>query len=317
MRTELVGAAEAGQRLDRFCAARCPELSRTRLAELIREGQVLLDGRAARPSERLETGHTVTLVLPDAAPRDVPLVAEDIPLRVLFEDEAVLVLDKPSDLVVHPGAGVTGGTLAAALLHHAPEVAGVGGPNRSGLVHRLDRGTTGVMIVAKSDAAHRALQAQFKSRQVEKLYHAIVWGRPREEAGTIDRPVGRDPRSRVKMSTRAVRGREARSEYVTRGSVPGFAWLEVRIHTGRTHQVRVHLASLGHPVVGDLTYGGDRSASLTDPARRLVVRRIARPMLHAFRLGIDHPVGGARLVFEAPWPEDLRAAWEGLGGEAP
>ncbi len=312
---EVVAEADAGLRLDQFCARRHPEASRSRLADAIRGGGVLLDGRPARPSERVAAGQEVRVDLPALV--ETRLVPEERPLALLHEDDALLVLDKPADLVVHPGAGVETGTLAAALLHHAPEVAGVGGEGRAGLVHRLDRGTTGVLVVARTPAAHRTLQAQFKERTVEKLYHAIVWGRPRLASGAIDLAVARDPRNRLKMTTRAPGGREAHSVYATRGEVPGFAWLEVRILTGRTHQVRVHLAALGHPVVGDTLYGGARTASVTDPVRRKALREVGRPLLHAFRLAFDHPVTGARLAFEAPWHPDMRAAWAALGGSAP
>lgn len=312
---DVAGPDEAGLRLDRFCAARHPEVSRTRLAGLIKDGRVRLDGRPARPSERLAEGSVVVLEIPPL--EDERLVPEERPLVVLHEDDDLLVLDKPADLVVHPGAGVQGGTLAAALLFRDPGLAGVGGEGRSGLVHRLDRGTTGVMVVARNEAAHHALQEQFRARTVEKLYHAIVWGRPREPEGRVDLPVGRDPRVRLRMATCVAGARAAVSLYRTRAEVPGFAFLEVRILTGRTHQVRVHLAAIGHPIVGDETYGGIRIASVTDPRRRQALKQVDRPLLHAARLALDHPRTGERMVFTAPWPDDLSAAWSALGGPLP
>ena len=306
------GPEDEGLRLDRFCALCHPEVSRSRLAAAIREGRVTLDGRAARPSESLRAGARIAIDFPPAA--DDTLVPEAIALSIVHEDDELLVLDKPAGLVVHPGAGVREGTLAAALLHHDPALAGVGGAGRSGLVHRLDRGTSGLMVVARTDAAHRALAAQFHARTVEKAYDAIVWGRPREREGEIDLGVGRDPKNRVRMRAGVAGGRAARSLYRVIEEVPGFALLEVRILTGRTHQVRVHLAALGHPIVGDVTYGGERSASVGDPRRRQAARAIGRPALHARRLAFDHPRTGVRVRFEAPWPDDLRALWSALGG---
>lgn len=308
----VVEETEAGGRFDRFLAARIPDVSRSRLAELIKSGGALLDGRAAKPSEPVEAGWTATVEVPPL--EEKRLEPADLPLALLYEDDDLLVLTKPAGLVVHPGAGETGPTLAAALLNHVPEIGGVGGPGRAGLVHRLDKGTTGAMVVAKTEAAHAALQRQFAAREVEKLYHTIVWGRPAEDEAEIDLPVGRDPSSRIKMSTRPLHGRAARSLYRVRGAVPGFAWLEVRIYTGRTHQVRVHMAAIGHPVVGDDTYGGRREASVHDQRKRHALHALDRPLLHAVHLAFAHPRTGARMVFEAPWPADMRAAWEVLGG---
>lgn len=306
---------DAGQRLDVFCARRHPEVSRSRLSELIHLGSIVIDGQPAKPSERIAAGQEIRMEIPPLVER--VLQPEAIPLEVLFQDPHLIVLNKAAGLVVHPGAGIEGGTLAAALLHLDPNLAGVGGEGRAGLVHRLDRGTSGVMVVAREATVHRALQDQFRGRSVEKIYHALVWGRPREREGDIDLPVGRDPRSRVKMSTRSNYGREAHSQYRVRNEVPGFAFLEVQIHTGRTHQVRVHLAALGHPVIGDETYGGARAASVADPLRRKAVKALDRPALHAFQLGFLHPVTGERLSFTAPWPEDLVQLWRALGGTPP
>jgi 23S rRNA pseudouridine1911/1915/1917 synthase len=310
-----VAPVDEGLRLDRFCALRHPEVSRSRLAVLIREGHITLDGRAARPSEAVRAGSRIEIAFPPAV--NSSLVPEAIALAVVYEDADLLVIDKPAGLVVHPGAGVRQGTLAAALLHHDAGLLGVGGAGRSGLVHRLDRGTSGLMVVARHDAAHRALTAQFHARTVEKIYDAIVWGRPREREGEIDLGVGRDPKHRVRMRAGVAGGRAARSLYRVVEEVPGFAWLEVRILTGRTHQVRVHLAALGHPIVGDATYGGERSASVGDARRRNTVRAIGRPALHARRLAFDHPRTSARRTFESPWPDDLCALWSALGGRLP
>ncbi|UCF68870.1 MAG: RluA family pseudouridine synthase [Acidobacteriota bacterium] len=302
-------------RLDRFCAARHPERSRSQLARLIREGLVLLDGAAARPSVPLSPGSVVTVTLPP--PADERVHPAPLPLDVLYEDEHFLVINKPAGLVVHPGAGVRGPTLAAALLHRDARLAGVGGAGRCGLVHRLDRGTSVLLLVARHPAAHEKLAAQFRARRVDKLYHAIVWGRPGEAAGSIELPVGRDPRSRVKMSTRSARARRAESHYRVLEEVPGFALVAVKIVTGRTHQVRVHLSALGHPIVGDRTYAGDRTRSVLDPLKRKALRTLDRPALHARKLRFEHPATGASMSFIAPWPEQLTLVWRALGGAAP
>ena len=311
----LVTDGQSGMRLDRLCAELHPEHSRSRLASLIRDRRVVVDGLPARPGERVSAGQSVELTIPPRV--DTRIEAEPIPLAVIHEDDDILVIDKAAGMVVHPGAGVTRGTLAAALLHHHPEVAGVGGEGRGGLVHRLDRGTTGVMVVARHDAAHRALSGQFRQRTVAKRYDAVVWGRPRHSEGEIDAPIGRDPRHRLKMSTRAPRARAARSRYQVVAEVPGFALVEVTIETGRTHQIRVHMATLGYPLVGDLAYAGDRTRGLVDPARRQLIRSFARPALHARALALDHPGTGRRVTFEAPWPDDLAQLWRGLGGVRP
>ncbi|MFN7965486.1 MAG: RluA family pseudouridine synthase [Acidobacteriota bacterium] len=310
-----VSSADEGLRLDRFCATHHSEHSRSRLTELIKAGQVQLDGRSARPSELVRAGSIVTIELPPA--HDDRLVPEAIPLSVLYEDDALLVIDKQAGLVVHPGAGVKQGTLAAALLNRDPRLAGVGGEGRAGLVHRLDKGTTGVIVIARHELAHRALHAQFVARGVNKLYDALVWGRPRQSSGSIDLPVGRDPKNRVKMSTRSKQARAAESRYEVKQELPGFAWVQVQILTGRTHQVRVHLTALGHPLIGDQTYGGARAASVMDPVRRRAILALQRPALHARRLELDHPTSGERMAFEAPWPDDLEQLWRALGGVHP
>lgn len=310
-----VDASAAGTRLDRFLARRHPDRSRSQLASLCREGLVRLDGQPARPATPLPEGAEIEVQLPEA-PREV-LEPEPIALDVLHEDDDVIVLNKPADLVVHPGAGVRHGTLAAALLHHDPALAGVGGEGRSGIVHRLDRGTSGVMVVARHGRSHRDLARQFKDRTVEKTYDAIVWGRPPASEGEIDKPIGRHPTQRWKMATGVVHGREAVSRYRVAETVPGFARVSIRILTGRTHQVRVHMAAIGYPLVGDLTYAGDRSRSLVDPRRRQAVRSIGRPALHARRLAFAHPGSGERMVFSVPWPQDMLSLWMELGGRLP
>jgi 23S rRNA pseudouridine1911/1915/1917 synthase len=228
-----------------------------------------------------------------------------IALRVLHEDADLMVVDKPAGLVVHPGAGATTGTLVNALLYHATSLSGVGGVLRPGIVHRLDKGTSGLLVVAKNDPAHRALQEQFAGRTVEKDYLALVLGVPRARQGSIDKPIGRDPGDRKKMSVRAALGREARSSWAVVEAMDGAALLKVRIHTGRTHQIRVHLASRGHPVAGDVTYGGLRTPGSRSSEARAALRSLARPALHAARLSFIHPTTGVRMTFEAPLPVDL------------
>ncbi len=254
---------------------------------------------------RLRAGQAFLISEPEPAPA-LPQ-PENIPLRVLHEDAWLLVLDKPAGLVVHPGAGHSGGTLVNALLHHVKDLSGIGGVLRPGIVHRLDRGTSGLLLVAKDDLSHRALQQQFATRSVEKEYLAIVLGTPLRQAGEIRSPIGRDPTSRKKMSTRSTRGREAYTSYRVAQAFDGAALLRVRIHTGRTHQIRVHLASIGHPVAGDATYGGRRPAASRSGIVREALHSLSRPALHAARLGFSHPASGARLVFESPLPDDLAA----------
>jgi 23S rRNA pseudouridine1911/1915/1917 synthase len=293
----------AGARLDTWIARRLPELSRARVQALMAEGAVRVGGRRARPSLRLRGGEDVTVDLPD--PVAATPEPEDVPLTIVHEDARLLVVDKPAGMTVHPASGRVSGTLVNALLHHVRDLSGVGGVLRPGIVHRLDRGTSGLMVVAKDDETHRALAAQFASRRVEKEYLAIVHGVPRARQGVIEAPIGRDPVHRKKMSVRAPRGREARSSYTVDEALDGAALLRVRIHTGRTHQIRVHLASLGHPIAGDATYGGTRTPSSRRAAARTALEALPRPALHAARLAFTHPATGERLEFSSPLPPDL------------
>jgi len=302
----------SGLRLDVWLARALPDLSRARLQALVAEGAVRVDGRAAKPSLRLRGGEEVTVVVPDPVAA-VP-AAEPLPLSVVYQDARLLVVDKPAGLAVHPGAGRPSGTLVNALLHHVRDLSGIGGVLRPGIVHRLDRGTSGLMVVAKDDDTHRALAAQFASRAVEKEYLAIVHGVPRARQGVVEAAIGRDPVHRKKMSVRSARGRAARSAWTVVETLDGAALLRVRIHTGRTHQIRVHLASLGHPVAGDATYGGTRTPSARRPAARAALTALGRPALHAALLAFTHPGTGERMRFEAPLPSDLQDLLSALRG---
>jgi len=283
-----------------------PQLSRARLQALIRDGHARVDGRAAKAASRMSGGERIQLTLPPAEPA-LP-EPEDLPLRVLFQDRDLLVLDKAPGMVVHPAAGHRKGTLVNALLHHVRDLQGVGGTLRPGLAHRLDKDTSGCLVVAKNDAALRGLQASFKTRQVQKTYLALVHGQPPAE-GHIETPYGRHPRHRQRFTGRLADGKPARTAYRVRERLHGAALLEVDLLTGRTHQIRVHLAEAGHPLLGDALYGGTRKG---DARVKAVQSALGRQALHAWRLAFRHPRTGAQRHFEAPVPVDLRAAVDGL-----
>ncbi|MCG6920058.1 MAG: RluA family pseudouridine synthase [Acidobacteria bacterium] len=306
----ITDAEGSGLRLDVWLARRLPSLSRARLQALIGEGLVLVDGAASRPAERLRPGQTVDVRVPPPEPATPE--PEDIPLSIVHEDADLLVVDKPAGIVVHPGAGARTGTLVNALLRHIRDLSGIGGILRPGIVHRLDRGTSGLLVVAKNDQTHRALVAQFSSRRVEKEYLALVHGAPRARKGEIVAAIGRHPVDRKKMTVNPPRAREARSTWDLEEAFDGASLLRVRIHTGRTHQIRVHLASIGHPVVGDATYGGTRTPSSRRAAARDILRSLERPALHAARLAFTHPSRGERVEFVAPLPADIRSVLERL-----
>ena len=293
-------AADAGARLDAFLARHLPRLSRSQIQRLIRDGAVRVEG-AKKPKPSLVVWDGLEAAVSVAAPAPLDLQPEALPLSILHDDASVVVIDKPAGMVVHPAAGHRTGTVVHALLHHVGGLSGVGGRERPGIVHRLDRGTSGVMVIAKTDAAHRELTRQFHDREVEKEYLTLVWGRV-STGTTIDRPIGRHPKQRQKMSTRAPRARTALTRVVEAEFVAGLSFLRVAIATGRTHQIRVHLAEAGHPVAGDELYGGVRRRL---PPRQASVTRLDRPFLHAARLRFTHPGSGQTMSFEAPLPSDL------------
>jgi 23S rRNA pseudouridine1911/1915/1917 synthase len=294
-----------GERLDRYIASRLTSHTRSALQRMIRNGLVTIHGRPAKPGEEVRAGETIEVRFPPPEPSTVE--PEAMSLDIVFEDPDLLVLDKPAALVVHPGAGRRKGTLVNALLARGGALSGLGGETRPGIVHRLDRGTSGLLIVAKTDRAHLRLAAQFRERKVEKVYMALVWGRLRERAGTIEAPIGRDPVTRKKMSIRSRSGRAAVTRWRVIEDFPGFSLLEARPETGRTHQIRVHLQSIGHPIVGDDRYGGGGWRGVQDPIRRHALRGFDRLGLHAAELCFRHPVTDAPVRFKAPLPEDLRA----------
>ena len=299
-----------GERLDRFLVSVLDGFSRSQAQKLIADGHVRVSGRttAAKANLALREGDVITVDVPDAAP--TALAAEALPLRILYQDPDLAVLDKPAGMVVHPAAGHASGTLVNALLHHLTDLSGVGGELRPGIVHRLDRGTSGVMVVAKNDMAHQELARQFHDREVEKEYIALVWGVV--HAGRrIDAAIGRDPDNRQKMSARAKHARHAVTRITRAHHLPGVTLCQVAIHTGRTHQIRVHLSAIGHPIVGDSLYGGSHRRVAGDIR---AVQRLTRPFLHAARLVFTHPRDQRRMEFIAPLPEDLESILNDLPG---
>lgn len=306
----IVPAEAAGARIDRWIAETDPTLSRSRVKALLGEGAIRLNGVAApSPSVKLKQGDAIEIDMP--APVPASPVPQALPLRVLFEDEHLIVLDKEAGMAVHPAPGTPDGTLVNALLAHCGEgLLGIGGVSRPGIVHRLDKGTSGVMVVAKTDAAYGGLQPQFADHTIERRYLAVCWRAPRMTSGAIDKPIGRSPYNRKKMAILAHGGRRAITHFrvAERFGAPAFAsLLECRLETGRTHQIRVHLTSLGHPILGDPTYGrGHTSLVRTlQGDLALAISRLERPMLHAAKLGFRHPVGGQDLTFDAHAPGDF------------
>jgi 23S rRNA pseudouridine1911/1915/1917 synthase len=311
-----IGAGERGERLDRFlsqaAAALGLALSRTRLKALIEAGQVTIDGVETRdPAARLAEGGRIALVVPPA--EDTAIAGEDLPLTIVFEDEHLLIVDKPAGLVVHPAPGHAAGTLVNALIRHCGDsLSGVGGVKRPGIVHRLDKDTSGLLVVAKNDAAHQGLAALFadhgRSGSLRREYRALVWGAPERAAGTIAAAIGRHPFSRDKMAVVAdKRGRAAVTHWRIEERLGPATLLACRLETGRTHQIRVHLAHIGHPLLGDSVYGAGfktKASRLSEDART-ALEALGRQALHAAILGFDHPITGEPLVFESPLPEDL------------
>ena len=313
---------DAGLRLDQFLAAQLAEVSRARVQQLIQQGKVEVNGAPAKASLRLKGNETVTLLGPAEAP-PLRAVAENIPLEVVYEDETLAVVSKPAGMMVHAGAGRADearnrGTLVNALLHHFATLSGVGGELRPGIVHRLDKQTSGLMVVAKNDAAHRKLAAQFAGREVHKKYLALAHGWVKRDEGAVEQAIARDRVRRTRMTTRRTGGRAALSRYRVRERLESpwgrFTLLEVTIATGRTHQIRVHLASLGHPVVGDALYGAPRQLRSRDGKSQRPT--LTRNFLHAAALEFHHPSSGRPLAFSQPLPPELEEFLAGLRAPA-
>jgi 23S rRNA pseudouridine1911/1915/1917 synthase len=306
-----VSAADSGARLDQWLAARLADVSRTRVKALVDDGRVRVDGRVSKAGHRLRAGERIEADLP--APPAAALLPEPIPLDIVFEDADVLVVDKPAGMVTHPGAGRSTGTLAAAALAHAPGMASVGSPRRPGIVHRLDKGTSGLIVLAKTQRAYDALTDQLARRSVTRRYLCLVHGVPARSEGVIDRPIARDPRSRVRMAVAAAgRGKRAVTRFRVLERCPAAALVECRLETGRTHQIRVHLASIGHPLLGDSTYGRGRAAGSTrgpgktgaaaDPELDTLMDGLGGVALHAAGLAFVHPVSGQPVEFSSSLP---------------
>jgi 23S rRNA pseudouridine1911/1915/1917 synthase len=298
LREFIVTRAEGGERLDVF-VSKASGLSRARVQRLIESGHVRVGDHPQKPRHRVSPGDHIQLHLPPATP--LLLTPEAIPLAILYEDDALIVLNKPPGMVVHPGAGWSTGTLVHALLAHCGRLPGIGGVERPGIVHRLDRDTSGVLVVAKTETAHLCLSRQFKARVVKKRYLALVHGEVRQDAGRIEAAIGRREHDRKRMGVRAQGGREARTVYHVLRRLPEMTVLTLDLETGRTHQIRVHLAHIGHPVIGDQVYGGRRER------RRAAADEVHadRQMLHAWQLAFRHPTTGAWVEFTARVPEDF------------
>ncbi len=299
-----IGDEAADARLDSFLSSHLDQISRTRVQRAIEDGDILVNERVVKASYRLRPGDQIEIDLPEPPP--VELKAEPIPLTVVYEDNDLIVVDKPAGLVVHPGAGIESGTLANALVHHVNELSGKAGRIRPGLVHRIDKDTSGLLVIAKNDTSHESLSDQFRDRQVFKSYTALVYGKMSETRGEIETRIGRSRNNRTRMAVlRGDAGRAAHTIFEVAERFNGFTLLSVQIKTGRTHQIRVHLAHIGHPVVGDEAYGGGRENSIRASEIRRKVAALGRHFLHSARLAFKHPRTGERLEFASALPPDL------------
>jgi 23S rRNA pseudouridine1911/1915/1917 synthase len=309
-----IEAEDEGLRLDQLLAQKLASFSRARVQKWIRSGLVRVNDLERPANYRVRAGDQLSCTLPEVQPWH--LAPEAIPLEILYEDADLVVLNKPPGLIVHPGAGQRHGTLVNALLHHCPDLQGIGDVQRPGLVHRLDKDTSGIMVVAKTEYAHQFFLQQFKDRQVDKRYLALVWGSLTESRGEINTNIGRHRTQRHKMAVIGPGGREAATSWEKRQEYPGpLSLLELRLHTGRTHQIRVHLTSLGHPVVGDKVYGsGDKRLLTLPPAMRPLSSLVSRQMLHAWKLRLKHPRQDEDLTLTAPLPEDFQTVLDYLAG---
>tara|TARA_B100000678_G_scaffold190942_1_gene159620 strand:- start:807 stop:1826 length:1020 start_codon:yes stop_codon:yes gene_type:complete len=295
------------ERLDRYLTTKLPHISRGGIQRLMREGCILVDGKPAKPTQHPVAGQTVEITWP--VPREIEAKPENIPIEVLYEDDDLIVVNKPANMPTHPGHGHESGTLVNALLHHcADSLSGIGGVVRPGIVHRLDMDTTGCLVAAKNDAAHIGLAAQFKERGVAKRYHAIVCGRLANEAGEIDAPIARHPVQRKLMTVQPGASRDARTGWRVIERLANCTLVEATLHTGRTHQIRVHFKHIGFPLAGDALYGKKATAQLASDTGV----RADRQMLHAQSLAFTHPRSGERLTFEAAWPSDFEQVLDEL-----
>lgn len=298
-----VDGDSAGVRLDRYLATQLPEMSRSRVQELMDEGRVLVEGTARKPSYRISPGDIVEIEIPSVAPAGV--IPEAIPVEILYEDDDLAVVNKPAGMVVHPGASETAGTLVAALLHYyggASHLSDVGGALRPGIVHRLDKGTSGAVVIAKTNEAHLRLVEEFAERQVQKTYLALLHGALKESSGRIELPVARDLRNRTRMTARRRDGRPARTDWRSLLHLPGFTLVKANLHTGRTHQLRVHFSTQGHPVVGDTLYGAPKQPH----AGKEILPPLERNFLHAAFISFAHPLADKQVEAKAPLPAELR-----------
>lgn len=296
---EHIVATGAGKRLDRYLCEQFPDLSRSRIQSMIKEGTVTIMGRAVKASYPVELGDVIELCIPEAKP--LTIAGEDIPLIILYEDKDIIVVDKPQGMVVHPAAGNYDGTLVNALLHHCGDLSGINGVIRPGIVHRIDKNTSGILVAAKNDAAHLGLSNQWKDHSIKRLYKALLHKEMSEPAGMIDAPIGRHPVQRKKMAVEPKNGRHAVTHYKVLERFPDYTLIEARLETGRTHQIRVHMAHLGHPVVGDPLYGPRRCPF-----------DLQGQALHAAVLGFQHPITGKWLEFESPLPPYFEALLQQL-----
>lgn len=301
-----VNEESSGARLDSFLAASLAEISRTRIQRAIEDSDILVNERAAKPSYRLRAGDRIEIDLPE--PPLVELLPEPIPLCIVYEDDDLVVVDKPAGMVAHPGAGIHSGTLANALVHHFNTLSNVAGRIRPGIVHRIDKETSGLLVVAKNDFAHERLSNQFRDRLVFKMYVALVYGQMLKDRGEIEAPIGRSSHNRTRMAVVGNgAGRTAHTVFEAARRFNDFTLLNVQIKTGRTHQIRVHMAYINHPVVGDVTYGGGRESSIRNAIIKRSMRELGRHFLHSSRLAFDHPREARRLEFVSELPPELES----------